>query len=1413
MEKALPTLLRKNAFRLAGKWIPVLLVTALLTALPGILRKDHFRDPVAIAAASRQSLRLGSFVQGITRTGLSSQRVNQIGRQQVTAPVQSSDLKASDWFKTVKKDLDQRIYSIASLGDGKTFSSINPAQGVEAHYQASSLLLEPASRTNKDWKLTLQLKGVYADDQPLKQGSQTARVAGSRDLEYQSGDAYSVQYHNDEKGVRENFIILKRPSAHTHELKVGMHVEGDWVINKVHDRELHFARTAGQGTLDNKITYSDLRVWDATGRALPARMVLDGDHNFDIIAQADHAVYPVTIDPLATSPSTSLTGGASFGVTTASAGDVNGDGFSDVIVGDGVGNVTIYLGSASGLSSTPATTLTGLTLHFGISVAGAGDVNGDGFSDVVIGDGGGNVYVFNGSNTGIASGTAAGASATLTGVGFFGGTVAGAGNVNGDNYSDIIVGDGLGDAFIFTGSGSGIVSGTSATAATVLTGSGNFGATVAAAGDVNADGFGDVIIGDAGGNAFVFNGSGSGIASGTSASASATLTGAGNFGFSVSGAGDVNGDGYTDVVVGDKSGNAYEYNGSAGGISSGNTATASTHLSDASIHYGVSVASAGDVNGDGFSDVIVGNGGGNAFVYFGSVTGLATVASPSLSNSGTFGASVASAGDINGDGYSDVVVGDAGGNAYTYVGSPTGSITVATVTLNGQNAGDQFGYSVSSAGDVNGDGYSDVIVGANGYVGGLAGTNLGAFYIYNGGPTGLSTTPSGSPISGPAYDDNFGISVASAGDVDGDGYGDVIIGGIGYSTPSQYQGIAYFYRGSSGGIINTPTVISDPNNSNYDQFGYSVSSAGDVNGDGYADVIIGAIGAGASDQGFAYIYMGSASGLNLTPISLTSATSYAFFGTSVANAGDVNGDGYSDVIVGTLGGGGESAYIYFGSKTGIADAALPSVTLTGSYGNQTRGSFGASVSSAGDVNGDGFSDVLVGAPSANGSGTAALFLGSNSGTNTTAASVFYGVAGGDQFGINVATAGDVNGDGYSDILIKSARGPVYLYQGSSSGFPGSVLTTAANTTYTDGVDATGDTEFTTHQSVASAGDVNGDGYSDVISGVYETSTKTGTSYVYYGNGAVGHNASNVLRLYNTDLSTPIQEINLFQTVFGLGLFVQSPYGKVNGRLVWEEEPNGTPFTGNPITNSVGSTSMQAAYGTILTGGYEFKNLINKVNAKATKIRARIQYQPTSVTFGQVYSPWIYSQTYLLGSTPGVLPVSLLSFTATAVGKDIDLKWKTAQEENSRNFIIEHSLDGNKFTPLDSVNAKGNTSSTSTYAYTHLHPAPGVHFYKLKEMDLDGNPTYSKIVSATILADGPEFSVYPNPTSDQLVITYNGVSQNNLVRIMDGAGNVVRQYNLNLGSTQTTVSLKGLAKGSYFVQLVNSSFSPKMVTVN
>jgi hypothetical protein len=414
------------------------------------------------------------------------------------------------------------------------------------------------------------------------------------------------------------------------------------------------------------------------------------------------------------------------------------------------------------------------------------------------------------------------------------------------------------------------------------------------------------------------------------------------------------------------------------------------------------VGTAGDVNGDGYDDVIAGapryaNGQpdeGAAYVYHGGATGLSSAADWMAEGdfeSAEFGRSVATAGDVNGDGYDDVIVGAEfytevhwmGGAAYVYYGSAGGLSASADWTVKGEGDTALFGAAVGTAGDVNGDGYGDVIVSAYGLNDGR-----GRVYLYHGSEAGLGKSPAWT-ADGTQEWGRLGWSAAAAGDVNGDGYDDVLIGENGYDRQSQGgaledAGRAYLYNGSATGLAPGPAAWTVEGDQVGAWVGAAVATAGDVNGDGYADVLISApLHDGAQmDGGRVYLYLGSATGLTEGPADWTveGDRAGAKLGERLGTAGDLNGDRYADIVLTAQsydnGHTGEGvAFVYHGSATGLA--ASPAWV---GEGNQTSAAFGVSTGTAGEVNGDGYDDLIVGAfwyddPLTN-EGRAFLFYGS-----------------------------------------------------------------------------------------------------------------------------------------------------------------------------------------------------------------------------------------------------------------------------------------------------------------------------------------------------------------------------------------------------------------------------------------------------
>ncbi len=1122
---------------------------------------------------------------------------------------------------------------------------------------------------------------ITNDELQIKEKS----IQSSGNKAWIENDKMRIDYTNTEEGMRQDFIIKQRPAGEG-KLRLELAVETRLKMIVGADA-LMFKNDKGEEKMKYsslKVWDAEGKVLRAffERKKRASSMIKE----FSIVVNDEEAVYPVTIDPISSSSVWSAAGeeaSENFGISVATAGDVNGDGYSDVLVGanqfgpNSQGKAYLYFGSVTGLSSAPGWTKTGSVKgsNFGLCVATAGDVNGDGYSDFIISETGwgdplskGRVQVYYGSATGpgntanwIKAGTQAGES--------YGWSVSSAGDVNGDGYSDILIGApgndfpgedaGLVDVFHGSATGLGL---TPARTWDNVTAYGSFGMSVSAAGDVNGDGYGDVIIGEPDyltqGRVHAYYGSASGLPATANFIQSSTQAES-DYGNCVSTAGDVDNDGYSDVIVAAQyysngqagEGVVYLYRGSGSGLVLNPAWTAEGGSLDC--FFGTFVSTAGDPNGDGYADVLIGARGfrsdngveGKIFAYFGSASGLGAAGNPSNADwsveenqqSAEFGSCVTLAGDVNGDGFSDIIAGASyfdvnlqnQGKVFLYTGSSAGLSSSANWTGESNQNNSSYGWSISSAGDVNGDSYSDIIVGA--YLFDNGQNDEGKVFLYYGSDAGLSSTPAWTCESNSAGA-QFGFSVSTAGDINGDGYSDLIVGANTYLTNA---GRAYFFHGSSTGpgALWNYTIVGNSLNFNY---GNSVASAGDVNGDGYSDVIIGASnaeqGMGNDNEGMVYIYHGDASGLNTSPVLIIEGNQTdAGLGYSVASAGDVNGDGYSDIIAGanTFDNGQNDegrAIVYYGSVTGISGSpTLLEINVTGAQ-------FGFSVAGAGDINGDGYSDVIVGAPYyGNGQteeGGAFAYLGSSSGLSAVSNWSAENNQSLSNFGFSVASAGDVNGDGYSDVVVgavnydngQTDEGRAYVFHGSPTG-PGSASSwTAESDLASSGFGA----------SVSSAGDVNGDGYSDVVVGANRftnVEANEGRVFMYYGNSSDGRRTN--IQQYRPSTSTVVSSGGLTNVNGGVkfSLHGKSPFGKSDGKIAYEYKTNGVPFSGGIITygTAVSGTGNFTDLG--LTGADLTKDITGLQTGKLYKWRARVQYDLVNNPY-QKFGPWKYYNNYI-----------------------------------------------------------------------------------------------------------------------------------------------------------------------------------------
>ncbi len=1328
---------------------------------------------------------------------------------------------------------------------GASYLATHEERGHRARIDGSGFELRNIS-CEDDWVVDLRVLEHGRDGGQTLSWSPTTCTA-AEDLVF-NGTEMQVQYLHGREGLRQNFIVQRGPSGEG-SLIVRTRLSGTLQPKKVSDGRIAFFGIDGT----ERSSYSGLHVWDACGEVLPSRFEMDGDV-LAIVVDDRCASYPITIDPVATTPNRVLAApvnGWQFGRAVSTAGDLNGDGYSDVVVGvhlgaigeSGEGVAYVYYGSASGIPASPNVILQSnqVDASFGYSVSNGGDVNGDGYGDLFVGaqtwesevahDREGAVFVFHGSPTGISTTPSAilQPNTTLTYMGY---SVACGGDINNDGYSDMVTGAPFaafpgfneGAVFVFLGSPTGLDPVYHKRLERNIN-SAQFGVSVSGLGDVNGDGYSDIAasghVADFTGYTdigvvCVYHGSATGLGALANPNPNRTIRSidagynyASSTGWCVSKAGDINGDGYSDMVVGDwrgqsgnlpigptNEGSVLVFHGSPTGIPAAPATILDCNQSNS--FYGRSVSTAGDVNGDGYADIIVGSttwanpttGEGAAWLYLGSATGVTNTVFFRYEldiSGGNMGESVSNAGDVNGDGYSDILVGLKlenrvaiyHGGAYNIPANP-GLTRYAGVP------GAQLGNSVANAGDVNGDGYSDLIVGAPGGSNGQAGEGLA--YVHYGSTTGLSAAPN-ITLEANVASAAFGTSVCSAGDINGDGYCDVIVG----APNSGGTGAAYIFHGGPAGLSTGPAITLLGTAAS--EFGAAVSAAGDIDADGYGDIIIGAPGSNS-----AFVHRGRFTGLSGEVQVILTGPVGSRFGAAVATAGDVDGTGFSDVIVGAPNfSNGQvnegAAFVYHGGLNGIPPT--PAIQLEPNLANSN---FGTSVTGAGDVNGNGYFEVVVGAPGwasgQAGEGAAFTYYGSPSGITLAGMQTTQPNVVNMQLGRSVAEAGDVNGDGYADIVlgapgwtnVETQEGRVYVVEGGPSGL--AAITTVESNIVNGRIGT----------AVAGGGDANGDGYSDIIGGAPGASPSFANegAFLFFG-GNQARSLDRRTRQLDVDLISPLSTNSVDFTDylhFGIGHRARSPIHRTTGRLLWEVVFEGQAFSGVPITNSVAYSAAGATYTDLGLVGVEIKELVTKVPGHIRyKWRARVEYPLHKLVDGQRFSRWFYGYASGLGDI-GILPVELLDLRGEAEAGGNQLRWATASESGSDRFEVERSADAHHFISIGIVAAAGDSRSTRQYDYLDRTAPAGISYYRLRMVDTNGSEEFSNAIA--VLRSTERLGLYPNPASD--VIRWQGGVRATKAVVRDAMGKQVLIMPVN--AETRSLSVGSLPDGHYTLELLH-----------
>ncbi len=775
----------------------------------------------------------------------------------------------------------------------------------------------------------------------------------------------------------------------------------------------------------------------------------------------------------------------SFGLSADVIGDLDGNGVPDIAVGApsvhgsaGTGNLYVLLMDPGPVvistiqinGDTPNVPAMREGARFGSSVAALGDLDGDGSPDVAVGApdqlmgsvGTGDLYVIflnpdaTVKRTVLINGSVANGPSLEVGDNF-GASAANIGDLDGDGNADVAVGAPnsyyfslvTGDLHVLFLNSDGTVKRTAEINGSTPNGpaiepSDNFGASVAATGDLDSDGVPDFAVGaprnlgntTSTGSLFLMFMNPDGTVKRTAEvvgqrSDGSPLANGDHFGVSATGMGDIDADGTADIAVG-------ATGTSVGGVPTGTlymvllnpdgTVKRAVEINSQTLngpsslipfgYFGISVTNLGDLNGDGTADIAAGTFSDEPFylMYMGpGGTVLRTVeltstsiGIPSVVPVNHFGAAVANLGDLDSDGVADMAVGAPGsfaggistGDLFILFMNPDGT-TKRTVQINGETpngpllvASGRFGTSVEAMGDMDGDGVTEVAVGSPlSFVDGVNTGTLHVLFLNPDGAVKRTAEINGSSPNGPqlTWNDLFGSSVANLGDLDGDGVTDMAVGASDHHHFATSPGDLYIMLMNSDGTVKRTMAINGdtPNGPSVapgDLFGISAENIGDLDGDGVIDLAVGATGhlSSPASVGAVHILFMNPDGTVKRTAAIDSATPNGpslvlgdKFGTSVAGLGDLDGDGVTEIAVGATGRflGGISTgdvYVLFMNPDGTVKrtAEINSATPNGPSLVE-RGYYGFSAASMGDLDGDGTIELAVGA-----SGSSKVFISS-----------------------------------------------------------------------------------------------------------------------------------------------------------------------------------------------------------------------------------------------------------------------------------------------------------------------------------------------------------------------------------------------------------------------------------------------------
>jgi hypothetical protein len=712
-----------------------------------------------------------------------------------------------------------------------------------------------------------------------------------------------------------------------------------------------------------------------------------------------------------------------------------------------------------------------------------------------------------------------------------------------------------------------------------------------------------------------------------------------------------------------------------------------------------------------------------------------------------------------------------------------------------------YGFSMAGLGDVNGDGYDDVAIGAPTLVDVISGTgtiaSVGAVFIYYGSNTGLAENPGailqpGTPVAGAL----FGFSVAG-GDINNDGKADIVVGAPmdvvtidigGGNTASGTVGKVYVFNGATLTANTNPLLTlqltgdgileNGLNLSVNALFGFSVAVTEDMNGDTKKDIIAGAptyagiktdlFGVKHPDvqSGGAFVYLSNGANYNLTKLNpiktgilglpiLQTNINGLLFGYSVDGLGDYNGDGYMDVIASAPAG------VDLSSIGALLNGKLLQGSATVYYGT------GAGVSS----NPGAILTATAGGLLTNLSGTIAN-VANLFGTSVKAVRTFNGTRNG-----NVLIGAPLGGDVINVLSLQLKTGTVSLFKKqlsspSGSVAPNQVLSSPRNS----------NTILQVIQSNLLFGfaidnifDINCDGFGDIVIGepassgvqLINANVAGGAAYVYLGKPDGTYQTTP----YWTFTATEDALLGINATSL-IGYSVAGA-GHVKGIANSNKVVIGTPS--RTLDFGAGLLNLGATVNTLfsLAGG---DNGIGKT--------------------------YLFSMPACATST---LAVSGTTLTGVYDNGTAHLAWKTEQEISSSHFEVEHSTDAVNFSYINKVAAAGSSNKTINYRFNDNAAAAGINYYRLKIVDKDGHSVYSNMAVINVSIKGTFITAaYPSPFTDRISITIASETTNTVsCRLFDNTGKVLSTVKGTVYKGVNTLNLPNLGalgKGAYFLQV-------------